>query len=70
MKAIWKSVADSKAARTLRALHEEEDGAMEMKMIMFLAIAALVAVMLYKFGGEVWQWLTDQWGKIKGKESL
>lgn len=70
MKALWKSIGDSKAVQTLRSIHEEEDGAMEMKMIMFLALAALIAVLLYKFAGTIWDWISSSWGKASksGKE--
>lgn len=66
MKNIWQTLIASNFIRRLRKLHQEEDGAMEMKMIMFLAIAALLAVILLKFGKKMFAFIETKWGEISG----
>lgn len=41
-----------------------------MTNIMLLAIAALICVALYFFGGKIWDWILELWKKIRGGNAI
>ena len=52
----------------VRTFHEDEDGIEAVQVVMVVAIAAIILIATMTVGQEVFKWMKDQWGTLKGKK--
>ena len=57
----------SKIKKQLAAFHNDEDGLEALQVVMIVAIAAIVLIAVMTLGGEVYEWVTEKWEELRGK---
>lgn len=57
----------NKITKPFSSFHDDEDGIEALQVVMIVAIAAIVLIGFMTVGQEVFSWMKEKWGEMKGK---